>query len=261
MGEYVPVAGKGANGLPGMGGVYNSINMHMFAYAGNNPIVYIDPDGEFLVWQFIFAALQTIGGGAEVAAVCVTAAGTGGLSLAATAYGIIDGGKNFADGIVGMIYAANDKEYNGVAATITGTVLRSTTNWSDSQIDTASSVASLVDGAISMRVTSAAKLGANADIIRKGIDAAGNLNSAADVVSNGITALRESSSSPTNTRPAQTAPIYSRQAETGAPARTQSTTTSSVQTTYMGPGIPSSRTQDRAPPPVQRGYMGPPGSM
>jgi hypothetical protein len=45
MGEYVPGAGKGADGLPGMGGVYNSINMHIFAYAGNNPVKYIDPNG------------------------------------------------------------------------------------------------------------------------------------------------------------------------------------------------------------------------
>jgi RHS repeat-associated protein len=45
MGEYVPVAGKGADGLPGMGGIYNSINMHVFAYAGNNPVKYTDPDG------------------------------------------------------------------------------------------------------------------------------------------------------------------------------------------------------------------------
>jgi RHS repeat-associated protein len=47
MGEYVPQAGKGADGLPGMGGVFNSVNFHAFAYAGNNPVKYIDPDGRF----------------------------------------------------------------------------------------------------------------------------------------------------------------------------------------------------------------------
>jgi RHS repeat-associated protein len=39
MGEYVP---------HGLGGIYNTINFHSFAYAGNNPVRYTDPDGRDL---------------------------------------------------------------------------------------------------------------------------------------------------------------------------------------------------------------------
>ena len=47
MEEYLPSAGKGADGLPGMGGVYNSTNLVTYHYAGNNPLKYVDPNGYF----------------------------------------------------------------------------------------------------------------------------------------------------------------------------------------------------------------------
>jgi hypothetical protein len=31
--------------LPGMGGIYNLVNLHLYHYAGNNPVKYTDPDG------------------------------------------------------------------------------------------------------------------------------------------------------------------------------------------------------------------------
>ena len=37
--------GQKPNKLGGMGGIFNIINMHCFAYAGNNPIMLRDPDG------------------------------------------------------------------------------------------------------------------------------------------------------------------------------------------------------------------------
>jgi len=52
MGEYIPQAPindeakKNNKNLPGMGGIYNTVNMHVYHYAGNNPVVMRDPDGK-----------------------------------------------------------------------------------------------------------------------------------------------------------------------------------------------------------------------
>ena len=38
-------AKKHNENLPGMGGVFNVVNLHVYHYAGNNPVKYTDPDG------------------------------------------------------------------------------------------------------------------------------------------------------------------------------------------------------------------------
>ena len=45
LGEYVPGAGQGGGELPGIGGVFNYVNLHVYHYAGNNPVNYTDPTG------------------------------------------------------------------------------------------------------------------------------------------------------------------------------------------------------------------------
>ena len=52
LGEYIPQAPiddeakKHNENLPGLGGVYNTVNLHVYHYAGNNPVKYVDPDGK-----------------------------------------------------------------------------------------------------------------------------------------------------------------------------------------------------------------------
>ena len=51
--SYVPVAPiddeakKHNENLPGMGGVFNPVNLNTYHYAGNNPVKYTDPSGKF----------------------------------------------------------------------------------------------------------------------------------------------------------------------------------------------------------------------
>jgi len=51
QGDYIPSApiddeARKRNGnLPGQGGIYNYVNMHVYHYAGNNPVKLVDPDG------------------------------------------------------------------------------------------------------------------------------------------------------------------------------------------------------------------------
>ena len=51
VGEYIPQAPvndearKHNQNLPGMGGIFNIVNLQLYHYAGNNPVKYVDPDG------------------------------------------------------------------------------------------------------------------------------------------------------------------------------------------------------------------------
>jgi YD repeat protein len=58
LAEYIPVAPihdqarEHNENLPGMGGVFNTVNLNVYHYAGNNPVKYNDPTGEIPVDTF-----------------------------------------------------------------------------------------------------------------------------------------------------------------------------------------------------------------
>jgi len=66
MGEYIPSApvndeAKKRNGnLPGQGGVFNFVNLHVYHYAGNNPVKYVDPDGNDYFYAIYHKSTNTI---------------------------------------------------------------------------------------------------------------------------------------------------------------------------------------------------------
>jgi RHS repeat-associated protein len=55
LGDYIPGAPindevkKRNSNLPGMGGVFNTVNLHLYHYAGNNPVRYLDPTGKDII--------------------------------------------------------------------------------------------------------------------------------------------------------------------------------------------------------------------
>jgi RHS repeat-associated protein len=46
----------GSKKLPGIGGVFNAVNLDVYHYAGLNPVKLVDPDGE-AIWPVIIAVL------------------------------------------------------------------------------------------------------------------------------------------------------------------------------------------------------------
>jgi hypothetical protein len=88
MGEYVPQAPineeakKHNQNLPGMGGVYNYINLHVYHYAGNNPVKLTDPDGRTDVGKILLGLISIAGSAGIFVFTIIEDGGTLGLGIA-----------------------------------------------------------------------------------------------------------------------------------------------------------------------------------
>ena len=66
LGDYIPKAPiddeakKHNENLPGMGGVFNVVNLHLYHYAGNNPVKYTDPDGKIVIAPAVVWGINAI---------------------------------------------------------------------------------------------------------------------------------------------------------------------------------------------------------
>jgi hypothetical protein len=115
MGEYVPSAPinddakKHNQNLPGMGGVFNYVNLHTYHYAGNNPVKYVDPDGRADWWQIAGGVAQLVSGVIEI--------GVGAVgepeSFGASTVILIWGTKDALDSVMKIVAGAYDIPYNG----------------------------------------------------------------------------------------------------------------------------------------------------
>jgi hypothetical protein len=96
MGDYVPSAPvndeakKQNQSLPGMGGVFNVMNFHVYHYAGNNPVKYTDPDGKVI--NLVAAGIGAAIGAGVGAAVAIASGGSARNIAAAAVGGAVTGG-------------------------------------------------------------------------------------------------------------------------------------------------------------------------
>ena len=175
MGEYLPVAPvndeakKHNENLPGMGGVFNYVNLHVYHYAGNNPVVMKDPDGKADGWQIAGGVVQIVGGVVEITV------GIFGepLSAGTSTFILIWGAKDVIDGAGKIITGVYDLQYSGLLPTAGGSLYVGITK-NEAGRPTAEKITAIIESVVGTRIP-AEKIGSTAFKISTGLSAGGIL--------------------------------------------------------------------------------------
>ena len=122
-----------------------------YSYVSNNPVVYIDPTGEFLIKQFIFGALKSIGGGIELGISTVGIIASQGAGAPILWFGVVDGAKNTVDGFYICVAAAMDQEYAGAIPEIVAATAEQLFNLDEGQTDTVKTGVGAIETIISVK--------------------------------------------------------------------------------------------------------------
>ena len=179
LGEYIPSAGADTSKLAGMGGVYNTVNLHLYHYAGNNPVKYTDPDGRVLWWQFADGVLQTLGGTAEtIAGACTVETGIG---VFVFGWGV----KDVGDGILKINFALTDDKFAGMLPEVAGNIAKNL-GTSDKTVEIVKDSTGLAEGAIGLGVGNVKTVSTGI----KGLDKAGTAASAGGLASSAFSTLK-----------------------------------------------------------------------
>ena len=126
LSDYIPKAPiddeakKHNENLPGMGGVFNVVNLHLYHYAGNNPVKYTDPTGEWVLSIGFFGSAGAGAGGSVSGGVAIGYSKEKGITMGIFSSESI--GAEFAPNASGGVFTSLDVFSTGVESGITQTM-------------------------------------------------------------------------------------------------------------------------------------------